>query len=114
MNQLTDKKITRLRHSRDFSNVMKHGRRSRGKILNLVACQNNLPYSRIGYSVNKSTGSAVTRNQIKRRLRAIANNHTIQPGIDIVAIPLKNAAKVSYDEIQLDFKSSITLLQSEL
>ena len=114
MNQLTEKKIARLRNSQDFSNVMKHGKRARGKILNLVACQNNLSYSRIGYSVNKSTGSAVIRNQIKRRLRAIANNYAIRPGIDIVAIPSKKASEVSYNEINIDFKRSIDLLESEL
>lgn len=110
MNQLTDKKTTRLRHSQDFSNVMRRGRRLRGQILNLVACQNNLSYSRVGYSVNKSTGCAVKRNQIKRRLRAIVNNYRIKPGLDIVAIPSKKASYVSYNELETDFKRSIDLL----
>ena len=110
MNQLTDKKTTRVRHSQDFSNVMKRGRRLRGQILNLVAWQNNLSYSRVGYSVNKRTGCAVKRNQIKRRLRAIVSNHKIKAGLDIVAIPSKKASEASYNELEIDFKRSIDLL----
>ena len=114
MNQLTDKKLTRLRHSQDFSNVMKHGRHARGKILKVVACPNNLGYSRVGYSVNKATGCAVTRNQIKRRLRAIIRDYAIKPGLDIVAIPSIKASEASYKELEIDIKRSIDILQLEL
>lgn len=40
--------------------------------------------ARVGFAVKKGAGSAVTRNRIKRRLRAALSSIELRPGHDIV------------------------------
>jgi ribonuclease P protein component len=91
--------VGRLRRSRDFEAVMRHGRRARDPLLHLAARANELPYSRVGYAVSRRVGGAVVRNRVKRRLRAIVRELPIRGGFDIVAVPQHSSARASFDEI---------------
>lgn len=66
--------------------------------------------ARIGFIVNKSVGSAVTRNRVRRRLR-----HLIRPtssqlpdGALLVVRVLPAAAAASGDELAADLESCLT------
>jgi len=78
---------------------MRHGRRVREPMLHLVTYPNQLSHSRIGYAVSRRVGGAVTRNRLKRRLRAIIREMSIRPGYDIVAIPQHSFVKTSKNEL---------------
>lgn len=68
-------------------------------MLHLVTYPNQLSHSRIGYAVSRRVGGAVTRNRLKRRLRAIIREISIRPGYDIVAIPQNKCEKKSKTEL---------------
>ncbi len=54
---------------RDFESVFKEGVSSASKNLVMYAKPNDLGWNRLGLSVSKKIGKAVTRNRIKRLLR---------------------------------------------
>ncbi len=54
---------------RDFESVFKEGVSSASKNLVMYAKPNDLGWNRLGLSVSKKIGRAVTRNRIKRLLR---------------------------------------------
>jgi len=62
--------------------------------------------ARIGYTVTKRCGNAVTRNRIKRRLRAVARGmlpEQGQGGMDYVLIGKPATATLSFDILKRDF-----------
>jgi ribonuclease P protein component len=79
-----------------FQEIRRQGNSYSEKYLVICFLPNLLPYSRFGFSVSNRIGKAVSRNQIKRRLREAIRLRmdTIQPGWDIVFIarqPIRNA-----------------------
>lgn len=65
----------------------------------MVSSPGSAETPRLGLLVSKSCGSAVTRNRIKRRLRAAAEGVELQPGIDYVIIATSQVAEVPYDQL---------------
>lgn len=57
------------------------------------------PSPRLGLIVSKSCGTAVTRNRIKRRLRAAVDGIGLQPGYDYVIIATARVAEVPFSRI---------------
>ena len=54
---------------------------------------------RLGLIVSKSCGPAVTRNRIKRRLRAAAETVELKPGNDYVIIATSQVADAPFTRI---------------
>jgi ribonuclease P protein component len=52
--------------------------------------------ARVGYAIRSSAGSAVTRNRIKRRLRAALGRLELRPGMDVVISGTGEAAEVEF------------------
>lgn len=90
---------------------MRHGKRARGPVIHFIARANDLPYSRVGYAVSRRVGSAVTRNLVKRRLRAIIQDLPITPGFDIVATPQPASATASYRDLARETERTTTKLR---
>jgi ribonuclease P protein component len=86
----------RLRRARDFAAVQRRGRAYSAGPLVLRTLPNDLPVSRAGFVVSKRVGTAVTRNRVKRRLRAAFDAVGGLPGHDLVVIARPEAAKRDY------------------
>lgn len=65
----------------------------------MVNCSGQPGVSRVGLVVAKSTGNAVTRNRIKRRLRHSLRAVQLKPGIDYVFIGTSQVADVSQPQL---------------
>lgn len=58
----------------------------------MVKCSGQPGVSRVGLVVSKSTGDAVTRNRVKRRLRHSLRGVQLKPGMDYVIIAQQQVA----------------------
>ena len=70
----------RLKKSKDFKNAIRNGGSWANQTLVLICYFSGLSSSRVGFSVSKRVGNAVTRNKIKRRLREIIRNEDLPAG----------------------------------
>ena len=69
--------------------MYKHAESLSDRLLVLLYCKSNNPQTKIGFSVGKKYGKAVTRNKIRRRLKAAAS--TLMPrvvgGYNLIVVP---------------------------
>ncbi|AGB42506.1 RNase P protein component [Halobacteroides halobius DSM 5150] len=95
----------KLRKTYQFKRVYNHGNSVADRILVLYSLANNKSQRRIGYSVSKKIGKAVTRNRVKRLFREVYrhNNSQLVSGTDIVLIARKPIVDASYHQIENSF-----------
>lgn len=100
------KTLDRLKRRSDFLRVQAAGRKWVSTTLILQAAENDTGTCRFGITVSKKTSkSAVVRNRIKRRLRAILCDVLPQhakPGIDYVVIGRAVAETKAYADLEKD------------
>jgi ribonuclease P protein component len=104
-----------LRKKRDFELVFKSGTVSRSRNLVLHARPNGLGFHRLGLSVSKKIGKAVTRNRIKRLLReAVRRTMEEAPSnCDFVLVAKKPSAEGGLDDFVRDIKFFLSGLFDE-
>jgi ribonuclease P protein component len=78
-----------LRRPGDFRRVYARRRSAGDGCLLVYACENGLAYSRLGLSVSRKVGTAVTRNRFRRLFREAfrLTRHQLPTGLDLVLIP---------------------------
>lgn len=90
----------RMRRSADFERTVRQGARAGRNtlVVHLVTRTDPGPGPAVGFVVSKGVGNAVTRNRVKRRLRALtAERLTAVPsGTDLVVRALGPAADADY------------------
>jgi len=93
----------RLTDKRDFQRVFHHGQSFANRYLVLYYLKNRTNEQfRVGFSVSKKVGKAVTRNRVKRLLREAfrLEKGRIKEPMDFVVIARPSAAELEFAEIR--------------
>jgi ribonuclease P protein component len=102
------KTLDRLKNRADFLKIQSQGQKWVSHGLILQAMRNDLGCIRVGFTVSKKVdASAVKRNRIKRRLKAVAadilSTHA-ESGCDYVLVGRAASAIRPYETLQNDLK----------
>ena len=99
----------RLRWRRDFAAVRAEGVKVRRPSVTLYVRHRSPDHgpARLGLAVATRCGSAVTRNRIKRRLRAAFERSTGQGAMDVVAHARAATAEVPFQELVDAFDAAL-------
>lgn len=104
------KKLDRLKKRSDFllvnANAANPGGKWVSKSMIVLAVPNGLDVKRVGFTATKKTDkSAVVRNRMKRRLRAVAADvlaNNAKTGMDYVLLARQDTATRPYEELTRD------------
>lgn len=94
------KVVNRIKDSKDFATTIKHGKTVKNQSYVLHFKKSDLDYTRVGISVSKKIGNAVTRNRVKRQLRAMLDsliNYNLNK-FDVVVIARQDFLNKNFDE----------------
>lgn len=107
-------KIATICENKIFSRAYSKGKKYAGKYSVLYILKNQSEKTRIGLTVTKARGSAVTRNRIKRVLRhayaEVFKNYGIPKGYDIVIVARDACSFVKSDKAAKDMETSLLRL----
>jgi len=103
-------RANRITAQADFRLVARLGRRTAGKAV-IVQCRRewSAGEARFGFIVSNSVGTAVVRNRVKRRLRAIARLEMANDlsGLEFVVRALPAAAHTSWSSLHSEFSTAL-------
>ena len=90
----------RLRKDSDFKNIYRKRKSLATKTLVFYFIKNDLGYTRVGYSISKKVGKAVTRNRIRRLIKEnLKDIPDLKDGYDIIFIGRIPSSESDYKEI---------------
>ena len=102
----------RLTDSPEFERVYRQGTAYRGKLFSVHAFPNEHGTPRLGLSVSRKAGNAVTRNAVRRRLREVFHSciSGMSEDLDIVVSAKPAAAGATFEELREEFSKSLDRL----
>jgi ribonuclease P protein component len=109
------RKAEHLRTSADFRRVYDARRSQADARLIIYACSNDLPYTRVGFSVSRKVGKAVYRNRLRRLYREAfrLTKHDLPKGLDLVFIP-RGSQEPTLDELKRSLLHMVKQLAQRL
>lgn len=91
----------RLRKRSEFLALKDSAQKFASRGILLVWQANTLAYARLGVTVSKKVGCAVTRNRVKRFVRETFRNHrSLLPAVDVNVIARSEAATMDYHALK--------------
>ena len=96
------KKSFRVKREKDFKAIFKEGTSFANRKFVVYQLEKQQNHFRVGLSVSKKLGNAVTRNQIKRRIRHIllSVRERLADNVDFVVIARKGVEGLDYAEME--------------
>jgi ribonuclease P protein component len=116
--RLMDERLTpqeRIRKKKEFLTLYRTGSRYRGRYFHLVYRANSFEFPRLAVVVGKKVGNAVTRNKIKRRIRALfrRNKSLFKKPMDVVLIAKREILDLSASDLAAEFFSALVRIFRE-
>lgn len=109
------KKINIIRKSLEFEQMLKLRTQYRTDCFSIYIRNNDTPYNRFGITVPKKVGNAVTRNQLKRRIKAIIDNHQFNINcLDYLIIAKSKLLELEYSMIKSNLESLLEKIEKEV
>ena len=95
------KKDYRIKDNKEFQTVFQKGISTANRQFVIYVLEKDQPHFRIGLSVSKKIGNAVTRNRIKRLIRQFFLEHkdNVAGNKDYIIIARKPTAEMDYHEV---------------
>ncbi|KRA25166.1 ribonuclease P protein component [Microbacterium sp. Root61] len=100
----------RLTRGAEYKAVVRRGRRCAGAhTVTYVTVTEDPRHARFGFIVSRQVGSAVVRNTVRRRLKAVCAEALpgVQPGVDIVIRALPSAATAPFSDLRAEVSRCI-------
>jgi ribonuclease P protein component len=99
----------RLTDSPEFERVYRQGTAYRGRLFSVHAFPNEHGTPRLGISVSRKVGNAVTRNAVRRRLREVFYSciSELSGNLDLVVSAKPAAAEATFEELREEFSKSL-------
>lgn len=93
-------KQQRIKKNKEFQQIFKKGKSFANRQFIVYVLKNDQPEFRLGLSVSKKVGNAVTRNRIKRYIRQtfLELKDDLKPNADYVIIARQQAAEMDFHE----------------
>lgn len=107
------RKELRITKKKEFDAVFSQGKSRQLPFLGVKLVENNLTLSRFGLIIsNKVSKSAVVRNGLRRRLRAVLFSllPELKIGYDVVILTRSGAEKFTSDEIKKQLKQLLKMI----
>ncbi len=101
----------RLTRAAEYKAVVRRGAKCAGPhTVMYVVSSGQDRAARFGFIVSKRVGSAVTRNTVRRRLKAVCARAlpTVRAGADVVIRALPSAATADFHELQAEVDRCLT------
>jgi ribonuclease P protein component len=108
-------KSARLLKHADFQHVYEQGRRqfsANMTLFYLPRTDSAAQAPRVGFTVSRALGGAVTRNRIRRRVREAVRRHlaTLTPAVDVVINPKKSAMRADFAALEREVASAFAAI----
>jgi ribonuclease P protein component len=102
----------RIRSAADFRRLLRKGQRVQGRLIVIVASENDRDYGRLGLSASRAVGSAVERTRAKRLLReAFRRSKPEAASWDLLLIAKKDLVGQGFDDIERDYRQGLARLR---
>jgi ribonuclease P protein component len=102
----------RLTDSPEFERVYRQGAAYRGRLFSVHAFPNEHGAPRLGLSVSRKVGNAVTRNAVRRRLREVFHSSLSETSgvLDLVVSARPAAAEATFEELREEFGEALGMV----
>ena len=94
------KKINIVKETRDYNRIIKENKPFKYKDYVIYIDKREPSIYRFGFSVGKKVGNAVTRNRVKRQIKAIVSQNDYQKDFDCIIIVGKGILDRSFSEMR--------------